>query len=88
MMDDEKYKMYDIHMHIIPGVDDGSWSLDMSCSMIIWPISRGSKRLWQRPTAGTYDCHPQRVKEIYYDKFDKGYIDQIAFGNGAAILAM
>ena len=34
-------KMIDLHMHIIPGVDDGSDSLEMSEQMLRMAIEQG-----------------------------------------------
>ena len=37
--------MYDIHMHIIPGVDDGSWNMDMSERLIYMAYEQGIRKI-------------------------------------------
>ena len=50
-----EHKMYDIHMHIVPGVDDGSWSLDMSYSMLYMAYEQGIRKIIATPHSSAYD---------------------------------
>ena len=36
--------MYDIHMHIIPGVDDGSWDMEMSRRLLFMAYEQGIRK--------------------------------------------
>lgn len=49
------HKMYDIHMHIVPGVDDGSWNLDMSSSMLYMAYQQGIQKIIATPHSSAYD---------------------------------
>ena len=50
-----EHKMYDIHMHIVPGVDDGAWSLDMSDSMLYMAYQQGIRKIIATPHSSAYD---------------------------------
>ncbi len=46
----------DIHMHIIPGVDDGSATLDMSMKMLAMAWDEGIRTVFATPHYGTGSC--------------------------------
>mgnify|MGYP005778473829 FL=1 len=69
-MENSQYKMHDIHMHIIPGADDGSWSLDMSLSMIYMAFQQGIERIIATPHSSAFDQHPELVKEGFQELKD------------------
>ncbi len=60
--------MIDIHSHILPGVDDGSKSIDMSLSMIYQAYQSGVRHIVATPHffPGLYDNY---VTEELVDKF-------------------
>lgn len=39
------YDMVDIHMHIIPEVDDGAWSMEMSDDMLCMSVTQGIRKI-------------------------------------------
>ena len=41
----DTYQMTDIHMHIIPGVDDGSFTMEMSETMLMMSWLQGVRIL-------------------------------------------
>lgn len=49
-------RMTDIHMHIIPGVDDGSFTMDMSKSMLFLSYVQGGVQFLPRPIARHFLC--------------------------------
>ena len=47
--------MYDIHMHVVPGVDDGSWDLQMSRWMLDVAGLQGVERVLATPHSSAFD---------------------------------
>ena len=58
-------KMYDIHMHIIPGVDDGSWSMDMSEQLLYEAYKQKIKKIIATPHSSAFLGGDKAVKEIF-----------------------
>ena len=46
--------MYDIHMHIIPGVDDGSWDMDMSRRLLFMAYEQGIRKIIATPHSSAF----------------------------------
>lgn len=55
--------MIDIHTHLIPGVDDGSWNLDMSQSMMVSAMLQGTQAFFVTPHSAAFEVHPNLVRE-------------------------
>ena len=58
-------KMYDIHMHIIPGVDDGSWSMDMSEQLLYMAYEQKIKKIIATPHSSAFLGGDKVVKENF-----------------------
>jgi protein-tyrosine phosphatase len=57
--------MVDIHTHILPGLDDGSRSLEMSIEMLRLAAEAGTTDLAATPHADSqYHYEPERVEEL------------------------
>ncbi len=61
----EEYQMTDIHMHIIPQVDDGSFSMDMSKSMTVMAYLQGVRAIFATPHGGAFLSRGELVREAY-----------------------
>ncbi len=57
--------MFDIHMHVIPGVDDGSWSLEMSQRMLQMAYMQGVRSVIATPHSQAFLYNAQRVLDNY-----------------------
>ena len=58
--------MYDIHMHIIPGVDDGSWDMDMSRTLLYMSYEQGIRKIIATPHNSAFvENGNQEVKERF-----------------------
>lgn len=59
-------KMYDIHMHIIPGVDDGSWDMDMSKTLLYMAYEQGIRKIIATPHNSAFvENGNQKVKDSF-----------------------
>jgi protein-tyrosine phosphatase len=71
--------MIDIHSHILPGIDDGSKSWEMTLEMCRLAIRDGITHIVATPHADdTYDYSPDRVRDLVSELNDK-------IGDGLAI---
>lgn len=59
--------MHDIHMHIIPGVDDGSWSRSMSDSMLEMAHRQGIRKIIATPHSSAFDDEDCDVRTAFYE---------------------
>lgn len=57
--------MIDTHMHIIPGVDDGSLNLDMSKSMLLMAYIQGIRAVFATPHSTAFVLHGRQVQEQF-----------------------
>lgn len=57
--------MYDIHMHIIPGVDDGSWNMDMSKQLLYMAYEQGIRKIMATPHSSAFEESEEEVKERF-----------------------
>lgn len=55
----------DIHMHLIPGVDDGSASMEMSLVMLMQARDQGIREVFATPHSSAFDHCPQQVRENF-----------------------
>jgi protein-tyrosine phosphatase len=74
--------MIDIHSHILPGLDDGSKSWDMTMEMCRMAIADGVKHIVATPHANeTYPYDRDRVRQAIVE-LDRRVGDQLAFSIG------
>ena len=59
------YQMADIHMHIIPGVDDGSFYLEMSKTMLMMAYIQGVHTVFATPHSQAFISNQELVLENY-----------------------
>ena len=57
--------MIDIHMHLVPGVDDGALDMEMALSMIMRAQSQGVTRIFATPHSDAFRDDPQACKDAY-----------------------
>mgnify|MGYP003301707604 FL=1 len=57
--------MSDIHMHIIPGVDDGSWDMDMSMSLLYMAYEEGIRKIIATSHGSAFAEDDNFVKENF-----------------------
>jgi len=74
--------MIDIHSHILPGLDDGSKSWDMTTEMCRLAVEDGIKHIVATPHANETYCYDRdRVREAIVE-LDRRVGDQLAFSIG------
>ena len=74
--------MIDIHSHILPGLDDGSKSWEMTTEMCRRAVEDGIKHIVATPHANeTYSYDRDRVREAIVE-LDRRVGDQLAFSIG------
>lgn len=57
--------MIDIHMHVIPGVDDGSWSMEESLTMLRSAAAQGVTAVVTTPHSFALYENSQVVRERF-----------------------
>ena len=58
-------KMVDLHMHIIPDVDDGSGSIEMSEQMLKMAIEQGVEVVFATSHGGAYEINAEHTRHQY-----------------------
>ncbi len=58
-------KMTDIHMHLIPGVDDGAMDGNMALGMAFQAWNQGINRIFLTPHSSAFDWDPEAVRKQY-----------------------
>ena len=58
-------KIYDIHMHLIPEVDDGAWNLDMALTMVQMAYHQGVRKIFATPHSSAFIEDSGKVGEQY-----------------------
>lgn len=58
--------MYDIHMHIIPGVDDGSWNMDMSERLLYMAYEQGIRKIIATPHSSAFLENDNKVEKEFF----------------------
>ncbi len=61
----DTYQMTDIHMHIIPGVDDGSFTMEMSETMLMMSWLQGVRTVFATPHSSAFLSDSDLVWEQY-----------------------
>lgn len=61
----DTHRMTDIHMHLIPGVDDGSFSAEMSMSMLFMAYRQGVRAVFATPHSPAF----LRDRDFVLDQF-------------------
>lgn len=57
--------MSDIHIHIIPGVDDGSWDMEMSLVLLKMAWVEGIRKIIATPHSSAFEQNSNSVKDIF-----------------------
>lgn len=60
-MGNGKYTMTDIHMHLVPGVDDGAMDPEMALAMIFRAQEQGIDTIFATPHADAFHRDPEEV---------------------------
>lgn len=60
-----KKAMMDIHMHLIPGVDDGAMDVNMALSMMNHARNQGIRGIFATPHSSAYENSPRQTKENF-----------------------
>ena len=60
-----EYRMYDTHMHLIPGVDDGATDFNMAQSILETAMRQGICGIFATPHSSAFFQSPQDVMENY-----------------------
>lgn len=63
--------MNDIHMHLIPGVDDGSWNQEMSMMMVYMAYKQGIRKIIATPHSFAFEDDRDLVKKNYLSLRDE-----------------
>ena len=59
------YNMIDIHIHLIPAVDDGAEDQNMSLLMLLRAKEQGITHIFATPHSSAFDEHPQQTLESF-----------------------
>ena len=57
--------MTDIHMHLIPGVDDGAMDMEMALVMMIRAKEQGISRIIATPHSEAFHFSKEDIKVIF-----------------------
>lgn len=57
--------MIDIHMHLLPGVDDGAEDMMMAMLMILRAQDQGISGIFATPHSSAFDASPEETKAIF-----------------------
>lgn len=63
MEEEKNYEMYDIHMHIIPGVDDGAWNMTTSLAMAGLAFEQGIRGIIATPHNRAFDFQSKKTEQ-------------------------
>lgn len=82
------YRMTDIHMHIIPGVDDGALNLTMSQQMLQITQSKGIYRIFAASHSQSWLADPKAAwcKFRQLQEMTKAHFPQLQFFPGCEVL--
>lgn len=64
-----KREMTDIHMHLIPGVDDGAEDMMMALMMIMRAKEQGIEAIFATPHSSAFDYDPENARQQYQQLF-------------------
>ena len=59
----QERKMTDIHMHLIPGVDDGAEDEQMALLMLLRAKDQGIRAVFATPHSSAFDEEPEGTKD-------------------------
>ena len=63
--------MIDIHIHLIPVVDDGAEDQNMSLLMLLRAKEQGITHIFATPHSSAFDEHPKEVLEAFQNLYGK-----------------
>lgn len=75
MEEERNYEMCDIHMHIIPGVDDGSWNMTTSLAMAGLAFEQGIRGIIATPHNRAFDFQAKKTERGFMEL--KDHIDRM-----------
>lgn len=58
-------RMIDIHMHILPGVDDGSYDLPMSEFLLKMAYAQGVRAVFATPHSYAFALYPEEIRAAF-----------------------
>lgn len=61
----ETHTMTDLHIHLIPGVDDGAEDMMMALMMLLRAWDQGVRNVFVTPHSSAFDEAPEKTKEGY-----------------------
>lgn len=59
------YPMSDIHMHIIPGVDDGAYDMEMAKDILLRAYMQGIRRIIATPHSSAFLYNREKVYDCF-----------------------
>ncbi len=57
--------MFDIHMHVIPNVDDGAWNMEMATEMLRSAYMQGVRSIMATPHSSAFEFWSEKVYENF-----------------------
>lgn len=64
-IDKIKYTMTDIHMHLVPGADDGAVDMEMALAMLLRAQEQGIRAVFATPHSDAFRFNPQRTRNQF-----------------------
>lgn len=64
-------EMMDIHMHLIPGVDDGAEDTQMALLMLLQAKNQGIRAVFATPHSSAFDADPEGTQERFRQLCEK-----------------
>ena len=60
-----EHRLIDIHMHLIPGVDDGAEDMEHALTMFLHPREQGVTDVFATPHSSAFDWYPQETADRF-----------------------
>ena len=81
-------KLYDIHMHLIPEVDDGAWNMEMAHMMIQTAYDQGIRKIFATPHSSAFPQYSELIQKYFTElkKYIKDMYPDIELFLGSEVL--